>query len=102
MTETEKGGENLAALFIHTGELLCVWSFAPVVTCVTQVPTSFPTIATDIFAVVVEFVFILANVALTGTSVATILSHILVVVSNFGSFFGGSGGVTVFPVLSQL
>ena len=36
-----------------------------------------------------------------GANLATILSHILAVVSDVGSFFGGGSGVTVFPVLSQ-
>jgi len=102
-------------LFIHTGELLFEVSLAPVITHVAQVPTSFPTIATEIFAVVVEVAFIVMNVALIGASIPTIVTQvaaigakiavivfqIFAVGTDVGSLFGSGGGITVSNVLPQ-
>ena len=67
MTERDdrigKGGENFAALFLHEGELLFGVSLALFVTDVVQLPTIFPTITTEIFAVVMEVAFVVTNVA---------------------------------------
>ena len=113
--ENKKAANISPPLFIHTGELLFEVSLAPVITHVAQVPTSFPTIATEIFAVVVEVAFIVMNVALIGayiptivTQVAAIGAEIAVIVfqifavgTDVGSLFGGGSGITVSNVLPQ-
>jgi hypothetical protein len=114
-TETKKAANISPPFFIHTGELLFEVSLAPVITHVAQVPTSFPTIATEIFAVVVEVAFIVMNVALIGAYIPTIVTQvaaigakiamivfqIFAVGTDVGSLFGGGSGITVSNVLPQ-
>jgi predicted enzyme related to lactoylglutathione lyase len=114
-TETKRAANISPPLFIHTGELLFGVSLALVITHVAQVPTSFPTIATKIFTVVVEAAFIVVNlspirahfptivtqVAAIGAKIAVILFQILAVGTDVGSLFGGGSGITVSNVLPQ-
>ena len=72
----------LAALLLSVGELFCGLSFALVKARVAHVPASFPTIATELFAVAAEFASIVANLAPIRAHFPTIVSQVMTIRAN--------------------